>query len=262
MSISKPSLADAFSVTADQLGEMDPPEIDALNAVVAIESYRIDDQRDRCWDRLQRALGERKVRRGRSMDWSLGRDEAEEKARLALQEGSGSELYRSELSKVLDAMDALGTEMVKLNQGPRKVLGSEWERRGGWSRFFLVEDGHIHRSQSCFTLRIMTRLAWQPHLSGRSDEEAVAELGPFLCSHCFRDAPTEWQKNPEDVKREAKKKDECDGSRMHVELDARMARRMSPSATCPVCGKEGVSVTSTWKLRAHKPKPADKPTEK
>ncbi|MFI2616622.1 hypothetical protein [Streptomyces sp. NPDC018584] len=254
----QPSLADAFAVTAEQLADMDPPEIDALNSVVAVESYRIDDQRDRCWDRLQRALGEKKVRHGRSESWPLRRDEAEEKARRALREGTGSELYRADLSKVLEAMDALGAEMAKLNQGPRKVLGDEWDRRGGWSRFFLVQDGHIHRGQSCFTLRITTRLSWKPHLSGRSDGQAVAELGPFLCSFCFPDAPLEWQQNPEDVKREAKKKDECTGSRMQVELDARMARRRSPTATCPVCGREGVSVTSTWKLRAHKPKPAGK----
>lgn len=257
----QPSLADAFAVTAEQLAGMDPPEIDALNAVVAVESYRIDDQRDRCWDRLQRALGEKKVRHGRSESWPLRRDEAEEKARLALREGTGSELYRADLTKVLEAMDALGADMAKLNQGPRKVLGSEWNRRGGWSRFFLVQDGHIHRDQSCFTLRITTRLSWQPHLSGRSDEQAVAELGPFLCSFCFPDAPVDWQQKPEDVKREAKKKDECAGSRMRVELDTKMARRRSPWAKCPVCGRKDVSVTPTRKLRAHKPKPADKPTE-
>lgn len=57
----------------------------------------------------------------------------------------------------------------------------------GWSRFFLVTSsaGHIHSSRSCHTCYDTTTYGWRPDLSGKSEAEAVAVLGPALCSTCF-----------------------------------------------------------------------------
>lgn len=67
-----------------------------------------------------------------------------------------------------------------------------------WARYFLVtsSDGHIHGSPGCCTCnkgREPTGFALVPHLSGSTVEEAVADLGPALCSVCFPAAPVEAQ---------------------------------------------------------------------
>ena len=62
----------------------------------------------------------------------------------------------------------------------------------GWQRFFLVPGGHIHGSTACSSLRITTQIGWLPQLSGETEESAVAEYGPELCSKCFKSAPVEW----------------------------------------------------------------------
>lgn len=65
----------------------------------------------------------------------------------------------------------------------------------GWSRFFLVTSsaGHVHSSTGCHTCRDTTTYGWMPELSGKSEAEAVAELGAVLCSACFPTAPVAHQ---------------------------------------------------------------------
>jgi hypothetical protein len=65
----------------------------------------------------------------------------------------------------------------------------------GWSRFFLVTSsaGHVHSSTGCHTCRYSTTYGWMPELSGKTEAEAVAKLGPALCSMCFPTAPVAHQ---------------------------------------------------------------------
>jgi hypothetical protein len=69
-------------------------------------------------------------------------------------------------------------------------------RRRPWPRYWLVttSDGHIHRSQHCSTCnkgKSATGFALVPYLSGKDSAEAVADLGPSLCSVCYPEAPVE-----------------------------------------------------------------------
>lgn len=77
----------------------------------------------------------------------------------------------------------------------------------GWSRFFLVTSsaGHIHSSMNCSTCYPTTRYGWLPEFSGRTEEEAVAELGPTLCSVCFKSAPLDWTEGKKLTKAQAAK---------------------------------------------------------
>jgi hypothetical protein len=43
----------------------------------------------------------------------------------------------------------------------------------------------------CHTCRPSTTYGWLPELSGKDEAEAVAQLGPNLCSVCFPSAPVE-----------------------------------------------------------------------
>jgi hypothetical protein len=67
----------------------------------------------------------------------------------------------------------------------------------GWSRFFVVTSsaGHVHATRACHTCRPTTTYGWRPDLSGNTEAEAVAKLGPALCSVCFPTAPVEHQAN-------------------------------------------------------------------
>jgi hypothetical protein len=53
-------------------------------------------------------------------------------------------------------------------------------------------NGHVHSSMYCSTCRPTTTYGWLPELSGKTEADAVDELGPNLCSVCFPTAPTDW----------------------------------------------------------------------
>ncbi|MET7363192.1 hypothetical protein ABZS76_32810 [Streptomyces sp. NPDC005562] len=278
----KLTMDDVFALVPEQLTTMTPPQIDAHNAVLYDEYQRLDGKRARAWDSLQRALGEQKVQQGRRRVWPLARNEAEEKAR-ALVAAPPTEVpaelkrheflltvekYMTRIETALAELDAIGDETMKLNQGPHKVLVGEWERRGGWQRFFEVtssNDGHIHKTNTrygCPSFRDSTTFGGHPELSGFTQADAVKALGPTLCSHCFPGAPTEWRQNPEDVKALAEAGKWCDGGGAMAKMDARTARRASRYVTCHVCGKRGVNVTSAGRLRKHEPEPGtEKPVK-
>jgi len=75
----------------------------------------------------------------------------------------------------------------------------------GWPRFFPTQTsggGHIHASTSCRTLYASTDIRWRPDLSGKTVDEAVAELGPLLCQVCFPEARAEYKRDPREYARE------------------------------------------------------------
>lgn len=126
-----------------------------------------------------------------------------------------------------------------------------------WSRFFIVPGGHIHSSMQCSTCnngQQDTLFGWLPQLSGKSEEEAVADQGSYLCTVCFPSAPVAWTNGYEE-QAAAKKAAQCPGSGTY-DYDretARMGFYTGNYATCDHCG-ERPSLTKTNKMRAHKPK--------
>lgn len=122
-----------------------------------------------------------------------------------------------------------------------------------WNRFFLVPRGHIHRILGCSTCYVTTEFRWLPHLSGLTEVEAVAAHGAILCTVCFPTAPVEHT-NYYTKKAEEKALGKCEGSGTwnYDRATARLGYYTGNAATCRVC--EGrITVTSTGKLRAHKP---------
>lgn len=145
-----------------------------------------------------------------------------------------------------------------------------------WSRFWLVtsSDGHIHRSCHCHTcnkgLR-RTGFALTPSLSGKATDEAVAALGPALCTACFPEAPVESreqvtiparialclfeqgyeafqqarQKAAEDAQKRAGER--CPGSGEQAVAGGHRAFQK-----CPHCGQTFRTTSGTGKVRPHK----------
>lgn len=91
-------------------------------------------------------------------------------------------------------------------QAASDPLEAEFERRGGWARYFLVQNGngHVHSSTECSTCvrpHINSRgrwtngtdFAWLPDLAAKTEQQMVAEHGESACSVCFPSAPSMYE---------------------------------------------------------------------
>lgn len=72
---------------------------------------------------------------------------------------------------------------------------AEYKRRGGWSRYFLVQNanGHIHSSMHCSTCNregVSTDFGWMTQFSGKAEQDLTDEVGPNACTVCFPWAET------------------------------------------------------------------------
>lgn len=168
-------------------------------------------------------------------------------------------------------------EAVEAMGGASEAVEEHEEGYGGWARYWLVVSsaGHVHTTRECSTCnkgKSATRFALLPSLSGGTVDEVVALVGPNLCSTCYPLAPVadtggklteaiakvlieegEEAFRAKLAEHAAKAKAKCpadpydhDGSNSHL---------YRPWAKCNVCGA-GVSLTSTGKMRAHRPKGA------
>lgn len=92
----------------------------------------------------------------------------------------------------LEAKAAEARQAAAAARAEARPYEAEFTRRGGWSRFFIVQNtgGHVHSSMRCFTCFTDTRFGWLPTLSGATEAEMVAEYGETACTVCFPSAPT------------------------------------------------------------------------
>lgn len=81
-------------------------------------------------------------------------------------------------------------------------LDEEFERRGGWTRAWLVLNagGHVHRTMECRTCFDSTKFAWLTHLSGHDEAEIVDLAGKSACTECYPSAPVEVRNRPSRIK--------------------------------------------------------------
>ncbi|MET8757533.1 hypothetical protein [Lentzea sp. NPDC004782] len=94
-----------------------------------------------------------------------------------------------------------------------RPLDAEFERRGGWTRAWLVLNtgGHVHRTMACRTCFPSTQFAWLTQLSGHDETEIVEQAGKAACTECYPSAPVDVRnrpsriKTPEQLAREAEK---------------------------------------------------------
>ena len=172
-----------------------------------------------------------------------------EKGLVKYREGNRS--YSSYTQEALDRLEAKRADLqAEASQIRAETLpyDAEYTRRGGWTRFFLVQNngGHIHSSTACSTCFPTTRFGWLPQESGQDEAAAVAAHGAILCTVCFPSAPVEWTKGKVDL-------DQCAGSGQYFDssLPIRVGYYSGNWATCTGCG-ERVTVTKTGKFRKHK----------
>jgi hypothetical protein len=188
-------------------------------------------------------------RNRRVLQWRL--DDAEVLGQLAnaLVGGGPVRLTSWEVPEVRELLHEVNAQdaAMEANRAEANLLERVHDEHG-WSRFFLVlnNNGHIHYDQSNYrcSRTPTTQHGWNPALSGATEEEAVAELGPLLCTVCFPSAPVEWTIGKP-------KTDRCAGSGAYVRYTG--PRRRTVYVECPEC-HETVTRTPSGLVRAHKPK--------
>jgi hypothetical protein len=203
-----------------------PVEIDTALAEIYSRLYRVYDQIDRL------------VKFEADMDAGLAKFQA------------GDRSYSSFTQEKLDDLRAQISEQRRQAYSVKQETlpyESEFYRRGGWSRFFLVQNngGHIHSSMGCSTCYPTTRFGWLPNLSGQTEAEAVAAHGAILCTVCYPSAPVEYT--------DRRDPSVCSGSGEFFNADQphRTGYYSGNWATCPGCGTRQ-TVSKTGKIRKHK----------
>jgi hypothetical protein len=231
----------------ENLANATPFEIDS-------ELARLDGEHDQLmsiWsatiERVHYQLGERKVGQGRSRVWPTSWQTAVTllQAKVVSNSTRSSYYEPGRAAEILGRLPDLNAKM-DANRAEAAAYDAEYDRRP-WTRFFLVisSNGHIHSNTRCSSFP-RTQHGWQPELSGKTEAEAVAKLGPRMCSKCFPSAPVEWTKGIE----KPVDPTACSG---HGKNATSIKWYVSPVGTCPDCSGT-VSVTSTGRVRKHKPK--------
>ncbi len=98
---------------------------------------------------------------------------------------------QAELDSVTAAADAAHAEAAPLN--------AEFAARGGWTRYYMVQNGngHVHPNTDVTCSRTReTSHYWLTEQSGMSAAELVELAGETACTNCFPDAPVNVLNRP------------------------------------------------------------------
>lgn len=145
-----------------------------------------------------------------------------------------AERYQAELAKWADKL-----EEVSLALAP---LYAEFNRRGGWTRFYLVtnSNGHVHHTTSCTTCFPSTQFGWLTQFSGTSHADLVELAGEKACTVCFPDAPV-------DVLHRASRLSTPEQEARKAEKEKRAAEKAANEVVVPEYRDYSRTITKTFK---------------
>jgi hypothetical protein len=161
-------------------------EHDAHQARISVEAARAWDRVVGHQDRMHQLAGDKKHWEGKRQVW--------DHSIVELRHDLPTDVLKTEQQLVITARDL---DLLLQNL---QFFYEEYR----WPRYFecLNADGHIHSSErGCPSVYATTSMAWNPYLSGRTVAEAIAELGPRLCSVCYPGAPAEHCRTKSDITR-------------------------------------------------------------
>lgn len=179
------------------MSKINPQEHDEKIATLYHELAKLEQRRESRLSALYRMVGAKIQYHGSKMYYALdGQFVKESDARNIVASYSHEQRNTRNLSAGMTPAEAVEQLDVALKAAGAKMNEIEQAEAAytGWSRFFVVTSsaGHVHSSMFCHTCRPTTTFGWMPSLSGKSESEAVDELGPALCSECFKSAPTDY----------------------------------------------------------------------
>jgi hypothetical protein len=235
----------APAAPVNPLADKTPVELDTRAAELDGDHARVTSALRSTLDRIHDTAEGRPIKRtlAGKCTWRLTDAEATTVTRERLDAGTVLPHEARGLSDRLARAAELETTLAA-NRAESDLIDAEYARRP-WTRFVGVAGGHIHSGIWCKggTIRYDTIRTWAPELSGLTVADAVAKLGPRLCTHCFPSAPVEWTAA-------AKVVAHCAGSGRSP-MPGTLRRGTPVRGTCQEC-KTSQTLTSRGLVRAHK----------
>jgi cytochrome c553 len=173
---------EAEATTPEQLQGMTPPQVDELLGAVDSMMDLAYHRRYVAEERIEtQATGDR-YRNRAYLPFREALDKVTAQAKESPQ-GPAAVLLR-------DYEDALA--MIGKVAKVEDKFETEWQRRGRWTRSFLVTDGHAHKTNRCTTChrggkRTSMHRFWR--LSGMDETEIVDLIKDRACTVCYPSAP-------------------------------------------------------------------------
>ena len=138
----------------------------------------------------------------------------------------------AEMKKLAEEQAAI----VAAKEAEMAPYEAEFERRGGWTRAFLVVTsgtGHVHSSRRCHTCYPTTQFHWVTEYSGHDEAEIVGDAGERACTICYPTAPAEVLNRPTKIF----SKDEEAKLAARLEREAKRAAKDALAVIDPDTGK-------------------------
>lgn len=172
---------DAVAVTPEQLQQMTPSQVDELLGAVDTMLSVAYHRQDLAEEYIKIEVEGR--RRGRTYT-PFGEALAKVKEMADRQPTGSAAGLLADLQKASDLVAAVTAIESKME--------AEFHRRGGWTRSFLVTDGHAHRTNRCSTChrggkRTPMYRFWE--FSGMDEAEIVEKARDRACTVCYPSAP-------------------------------------------------------------------------
>lgn len=231
--------------SASELRLLTEPQIDEHFANVYEEEYRLEQERHTAVMQIYPVAGARRLY-GHGERWSMTFSEAMDRITSLADNSPGSDAAR-----VLRGIAASDRALTALAEGPQAVLDAEYGRRGGWTRAYLVTDGHVHKTRRCSSCnngQSPTRFSWMIDYSGKSEEEIIQAAGHRACTICYpsapvgRKAPRSVMLTPEEIARDGARADAAQAK--EARAAAKAAKAITDSDGSPL-------KVYTWTKKAH-----------
>lgn len=181
-----------------------PAEHDARQYEVMQQNARAEAQLWALRDKMHAMAGDKRERAGRGYQWAMSWGEVGITLSAMARDGDADDFRHGGRPSQLLAQDSELIARITELDAREEALEAAW-KAGKWTRYYpcLNRDGHVHRSlRGCESVYADTQMGWDTSLSGMTVEQAIAKLGPRLCSKCFPDAPSEWCRSLADINRE------------------------------------------------------------
>jgi hypothetical protein len=129
------------------------------------------------------------------------------------------------------SLNSMTADLEKAEQKQDAIMNkatpyeAEYQRRGRWTRAFLVDNasGHVHKSMDCSTCYSSTEFTWLPEYSGQEESGIVQDAGEAACTVCYPSAPVEGLKRKSVIESPARKEARLERETAKAERDKKAA---------------------------------------
>lgn len=179
-----------------------PAQVDEVIRTVQLDAARQEQIVDAQVEKLHKAMGETQYQTDRVIDrdyrgrpryakaWPTTTFELFTAARALPADApvKGYVYGVDTIGEILALIDA-AVDAIDEAKAIEKAGRAEYARRGGWARYYKVDNsnGHVHTDTTCRTTYASTAWCWPTQLSGADAATVVEAAGSLTCLVCFPD---------------------------------------------------------------------------